>query len=419
MAEITETKFFISYAHKDEVYFELLKEGIESHSKSSQIIKWKIWCDKDIPIGSLWHEIIQNEIKDCNAAILLVSAKFLSSDYIRYEEFVNFLKRSEENDFFFFPILLDDCDIKQWDNLPNRQFFSPKGKDYDLPNSSDAIMPYSRLVRFSQIDGTILPNSYRETYHKNCVNAFENIITTRNNFINPNSNNYYSNVTINREEIKEKTSKALLKFISENIHSITSDSYFVHYFIDVDDLTKINQFYSNKVGCIVLQCIETIIDKWANEQHFPTSFIKVYGDQFSVFSIHDSEFSLKQLIKDSKYLREKIKKRKWHSIDEKFYVTISLGIIYFKFQPNDYESFQTIKNFSFDVEFVINDYFLSKLMEESISACELAKKMKRFRSCYIKELISYGNSGYNIPIPDMIILTEVKKRKTIWYYELS
>ena len=167
-----EFKIFISYAHKDDAYFRVFKEGIESHSKSSQNLKWKIWCDKEIPVGSLWHKVIQNEVQNCNTAILLVSANFLSSEYIETKEFLEFIERSEKDGFIFLPVLLSDCNFMQWENLAKRQFFYPQGKDYNLRELSN--ISYSHLCEFYK--GVIEPNSYRETYHKNCVNAFEKAI---------------------------------------------------------------------------------------------------------------------------------------------------------------------------------------------------------------------------------------------------
>ena len=168
-----EKKIFISYAHKDEAYFRLFKDGIENHSKSSKKLNWKIWSDKEIPTGSLWHNVIQEEVKTCNAAILLVSANFLSSNYIENEEFLKFLRRNEEEGFIFLPVLLSDCDFTKWEKLSVRQFFYPQGIDYGLPRIDN--ISYSHLVEFSK-DVIPLPNPFRETFHKKCVEAFENAI---------------------------------------------------------------------------------------------------------------------------------------------------------------------------------------------------------------------------------------------------
>jgi hypothetical protein len=167
-----EFKIFISYAHKDDAYFRIFKEGIESHSSSIKNPKWKIWCDREIPSGTLWHEAIQNEVQHSDMAILLVSANFLSSDYIETNEFLEFLNRIEKNGFIFFPILLSDCDFTKWKNLAERQIFIPNGKDYNL--REHPVISYSHLVEFYK--GEAVPNPYRESFHKNCILAIEKAI---------------------------------------------------------------------------------------------------------------------------------------------------------------------------------------------------------------------------------------------------
>ena len=174
-----ETKIFIAYAHDDDAYFKAFQKGIASHSKFSKKLKWKIWSDKNIPVGALWHEVIQEEIQDCDAAILLVSANFLSSDYIEYQEFKKFLEKSEKDGFPFFPILLCDCDITQWKELSARQFFLPKGSDYGKPAIKD--LSYSYLCKFSETDNQLIPNADRDKFHKDCVFAIEEAIKLNSN----------------------------------------------------------------------------------------------------------------------------------------------------------------------------------------------------------------------------------------------
>ena len=78
-----EVKIFISYSHEDTEQFNTFKKEIENHSKNSKQIKWNLWSDIEIPVGSLWHETIQEAVQESNAAILLVSASFFASDYIK------------------------------------------------------------------------------------------------------------------------------------------------------------------------------------------------------------------------------------------------------------------------------------------------------------------------------------------------
>ncbi|MDR2148245.1 MAG: TIR domain-containing protein [Tannerella sp.] len=226
-----ETKIFISYAHKDDAYFRVFKEGIESHSKSSKNLKWKIWSDKEIPVGALWHKVIQEEIKKCDAAILLVSANFLSSDYIENQEFLNFLQKSEEDGFIFLPILLSDCDITQWEELAKRQFFVPQGSDYGIPDIKE--LSYSHLCRFSD-NNQLINNPYRETYHKNCVSKFEKAIKAKSDKkIFENENQKYANQAIESiEDIFQQFQSKIISYLKKQDDKINALSETVNFLIN-------------------------------------------------------------------------------------------------------------------------------------------------------------------------------------------
>ncbi len=159
-------KIFISYSHEDTELFRAFKKQIENHSKNSKQITWNLWSDVEIPVGSLWHETIQNAVRECQAAILLVSASFFASDYIKNEEFLKFVEKNKREDFTFFPILLSDCDFSQWEELVKIQFFNPKGRDYGVNEFKNKIVPYNYIDK----------QKYKDTYHKNCVIAFENAV---------------------------------------------------------------------------------------------------------------------------------------------------------------------------------------------------------------------------------------------------
>ena len=214
-----ETKIFISYAHKDDAYFRVFKEGIESHSKSSKKLKWKIWCDKKIPTGSLWHNAIKEEIKTCHAAILLVSANFLSSNYIENEEFLHFLERTEKEGFIFLPILLSDCDFTQWEKLSERQFFNPQGQDFGVEKFKHKIVPYNYIEK----------EYYRDSYHKDCVKAFEKVIlskqNTQQNLISKDNNPSLTSVLSyikqldEEEKMSEKETKESLRAFFDTLNN--------------------------------------------------------------------------------------------------------------------------------------------------------------------------------------------------------
>jgi len=167
---------FISYAHDDRDYVETLLDGLKKHTKHSRKIQWSIWDDKQIPQGAFWHQAIQEQVQKCDFALLLVSSKFLASEYIEKNEFNNFLERQRNSGFRFFPVLLEPCDIEQWPELQRIQFFMPEGRDYgrsDIPALS-----YADLVKFHDTNGRLLaiPNADRERYHLDLVKALESAL---------------------------------------------------------------------------------------------------------------------------------------------------------------------------------------------------------------------------------------------------
>jgi len=118
-----EKKAFISYSHKDKRYCELLIEGLKSHSLHSHVFDWNLWDDRKIEIGYDWHNHIQEQITLCDFAILLISPDFFYSDYIsEYELNVFFKRNKDEEQFFFFPVLIRDFDYKRINWLSKNNF---------------------------------------------------------------------------------------------------------------------------------------------------------------------------------------------------------------------------------------------------------------------------------------------------------
>lgn len=56
---MTKLKGFISYARKDEHYFNLIKEGLRVHGKNSKLIDSDLWHDRKILAGA----ILEHKIK--------------------------------------------------------------------------------------------------------------------------------------------------------------------------------------------------------------------------------------------------------------------------------------------------------------------------------------------------------------------
>ncbi|MCK4664175.1 MAG: HU family DNA-binding protein [Bacteroidales bacterium] len=169
-----EIKAFISYAHDDSVYFDVLLKGLNSHSSESINYKWEFWNDNNILVGNNWYNEIIKNINECDVAILMVTSNFFASKFIKAEEFSRFIIKAKEKNLVVFPILINYCDFKKWEDLSNIQFYRVNGKDFDLLKKEDIV--YADLVVFDK-DGVLIPNSNREKYHMKLIVELEKPIS--------------------------------------------------------------------------------------------------------------------------------------------------------------------------------------------------------------------------------------------------
>jgi hypothetical protein len=97
---------FVSYSHKDERWLERLMVHLAPLEKLLQI---DMWADTRIRPGSLWREEIRTELSRAKIAILLVSADFLASEFIRTHELPPLLTSAELRGVAILPLIVSPC----------------------------------------------------------------------------------------------------------------------------------------------------------------------------------------------------------------------------------------------------------------------------------------------------------------------
>lgn len=93
-------RLFISYSHNDEKYLGELRKYLEVERRLD------LWSDERIEAGENWREQIRDALVRADAAILLVSQDFLSSEFIRNHELPSLLEsvRRKKLRLFLIPV---------------------------------------------------------------------------------------------------------------------------------------------------------------------------------------------------------------------------------------------------------------------------------------------------------------------------
>jgi len=111
-------RVFISYSNKDEKWLNMLR----IHLKPLADKGLDVWSDKDIIPGQEWPAEIDNSLARAKVAVLLVSANFLNSEFIRDKELPRFLEPAQDKKITILPILISNC---VWEETEIGKFQSP------------------------------------------------------------------------------------------------------------------------------------------------------------------------------------------------------------------------------------------------------------------------------------------------------
>jgi hypothetical protein len=105
---------FVSYSHKDETEKDQLVSQLGVLENAGAI---ELWIDDRIEGGADWEVEIKQAIAKAKVAILLISANFLTSDFILGKEVPAFLERREREGMIVFPVIAKPCSWKAFDWL--------------------------------------------------------------------------------------------------------------------------------------------------------------------------------------------------------------------------------------------------------------------------------------------------------------
>src|ERR1044071_1341221 len=94
---------FVSYSHKDVDHLARLRVHLKPLERSNAV---ELWDDTRIKAGEQWKATIEAALDRAVAAILLISADFLASDFIIQNELAPLLRSAEENGTLILPVIV-------------------------------------------------------------------------------------------------------------------------------------------------------------------------------------------------------------------------------------------------------------------------------------------------------------------------
>jgi hypothetical protein len=102
---------FVSYSHKDDAEKDALLTHLRVLRDGADLVE--VWSDEEIGGGEAWEAAIEKAISRARVAILLVTANFLSSNFILKKEVPALLKRREHEGVTVLPVIAKACAWKK------------------------------------------------------------------------------------------------------------------------------------------------------------------------------------------------------------------------------------------------------------------------------------------------------------------
>jgi hypothetical protein len=132
-------KLFCSYSHRDESLWVELSKHLKLLERQGLVATW---YDRQIGAGNLWRQAIDQNLREADIILLLISADFLASDYCFDIEMKTALERHAADEALVVPVILRPVD---WRGTPFRELQS-------LPRDGKPVTTFTNPdVAFEQV----------------------------------------------------------------------------------------------------------------------------------------------------------------------------------------------------------------------------------------------------------------------------
>jgi molecular chaperone DnaK (HSP70) len=134
---------FISYSHKDKKYLDRLMVHLRPLEKDGII---DLWVDTKLKSGDKWKIEIETALKRARAAILIVSADFLASGFIRDNELPPLLEKAEHEGTRIIPVIVTACRFERDKKLSMFQATNDPSKPINKLSAAEREIIYDRIA---------------------------------------------------------------------------------------------------------------------------------------------------------------------------------------------------------------------------------------------------------------------------------
>jgi TIR domain len=137
-------KVFISYSHKDTRWLDKLRVHLRPLEREGEI---EVWDDRRIKPGMDWLKEIEGALAAARVAVLLVSADFLSSEFIMSVEVAALLTKADAAGCRIIPVILRPCRFSDMHILQRFQAINSPKRPLAKLKSADAEEYFVSLSR--------------------------------------------------------------------------------------------------------------------------------------------------------------------------------------------------------------------------------------------------------------------------------
>ena len=176
---------FISYSHADSSHQLRLRKHLATFERAGNI---RYWSDTQLKTGDLWRNEIENNLHKTAVAILLISADFLDSDFIRSNELPPLLKAWQDNGVHILPVVVKPCNFSHVKELSCFQAVNDPDKTIEEMSFAEQERTWANLskIAYERLLSYQETHSDDESYPMNNLNheIEEKLLDTNDNITN-------------------------------------------------------------------------------------------------------------------------------------------------------------------------------------------------------------------------------------------